>query len=201
VTLPKHVHRELVADAIAASGHPLAQPLPKYRWRYLGDPCLSAPTVPVASLSEIPAGLIQRMQELMNRGWTKGVGIAAPQVGATQRICIITLGDGLNDRTPLVLINPKIVSHSEKSRSLVEACLSVPGFETTIARYDWVEIVYQNERLDHRSLKVGGFDAQIVQHELGHLDGKCIVDFVPRQQRRAAERMVEKFLAKRRRAL
>lgn len=189
------------------------QPDPKYEWRYLGDPILTTPTMPVASLDAIPVGLIQRMGELMNAGWTRGVGISANQVGATERICIVTLIDedavihnltrpknekSREERIAKVLINPVLVEHTEEFKLRQEACLSIPGFSTSIERYDAVRVKYRDESWEERTLIVRDFDAQVVQHELDHLNGKTLVDHVSRQQRRAAQRAVDKFLAFRR---
>lgn len=174
---------------------PAAQPRVEYRLRYLGDPSLTTPTIPVRSLADVPLELVQQMKHLMGAGWTQGVGIAANQIGATQRICIITIaGDTGRDR--LVLINPKLIEHSPEAVLRVEACLSMPGFSTSMRRYDSVTVEYRDEEWKLRRLTVHQFDAQVVQHELDHLDGKTIADGLSRQQRRQAQRAALAYQAK-----
>lgn len=147
------------------------------------------------SLDEIPVGLIRRMGELLHRGWTTGVGISANQVGATARLCIVMLrGAGLAGKEAHVLINPRIVAKSDETALLTEACLSLPDFQTTLRRHTQVTVEYYDEHFKLRTLTVDGFDAQLIQHECDHLDGKHIASDVPRQQRRAAERLTHKYL-------
>lgn len=179
----------------------MSQPAPKYGWRYLGDRCLTTPTRLVMSLDEIPAGLIERMGELMHRGWTQGVGITANQVGADVRVCLVTLAkaDSIH-REARVMINPRIIEKSPGTRTLVEACLSLPNFDTTIARHAWIVVEYYDDKFKLRTQKLVDFDAQVVQHNVDLLDGKLITDSLPRQQRRAAERLAAKYVERRRRS-
>jgi peptide deformylase len=163
--------------------------------RLLGEPGLKVPAIVVETLDEIEPGLVDALSRIM---WDHdGLGMAAQQVGGRQRAAVVRFGFDWRKHPGVVqvLINPRILERSEDWRHVNESCLSVPGFQTTVARSRWVVVEYENEQFDTVRVKVKDLDAQIVQHELDHLNGVCIADKVSRQQRRQAERLVEKARA------
>jgi peptide deformylase len=128
----------------------------------------------------------------------RGLGLAAQQVGSVWRVALLCLTDGaFSPKTTVVAINPRIVARSKKTvLSIGEGCLSVQArgryFRTSVRRHEWVRLAYLDEGGNEHSVRLEGMDAVIAQHECDHLDGKCIVDGVSRQQRRRAERLVAK---------
>ena len=105
----------------------------------------------------------------------KGVGLAATQVGIGKRFFIMnTEGDPAKG---LVLVNPVIV---EGRGEIIteEGCLSLPGLEVKLPRYEWVKV--RATTLDGKEIELAGSEvfARAVQHELDHLNGKLIIDKV-----------------------
>jgi peptide deformylase len=99
-----------------------------------------------------------------------GVGLSANQIGDTDRVCIIRYGDYHLD-----LINPRIIEHSEKRMGSVEECLSVPGEQALIMRWEQVVIKVDNYP---QPIIARDFDvSRVIQHEMDHLDGKLILDY------------------------
>lgn len=104
-----------------------------------------------------------------------GIGIAAPQVGHCVRVCII---HKQYSETPehLVLINPRIVSTSERTYRLDQGCLSVPGTYGPVVRPAKVRVKAYTRTGAPVDIKAKGMYAQVLQHELDHLDGILFID-------------------------
>lgn len=100
-----------------------------------------------------------------------GLGLAAPQVGQSVRLCIIRL----NGKT-YVLINPKIRSKSIRKEILEEGCLSFPGKYLPIKRHKKIKISAEDRKGNKIILKAEGLLARAIQHEIDHLDGILIID-------------------------
>lgn len=101
----------------------------------------------------------------------EGVGIAAPQVGINQRVCIINTADG-----PIALINPLIVSHSRKTDWDEEGCLSIPGLWGEVERFTKIKVKALSARGDKLHFAAEDLFARIIQHEIDHLDGVLFTD-------------------------
>lgn len=113
--------------------------------------------------------LIPRMLETMRA--ENGVGLAAPQIGKSLRLCVIEEGG-----TTYVLINPKITAFSKNKVMMEEGCLSFPGEFFQISRPEEVKVRYLDEKGASRKLKGAGLLGRAIQHELDHLDGVLIID-------------------------
>jgi peptide deformylase len=101
-----------------------------------------------------------------------GVGLAAPQIGINKRIIIFGCGNSL-----LELINPEI-STAEGSISIKEACLSIPGAEVKPKR-DWrIRVKGLDRNFKPVRFSLEGLPAVIAQHEIDHLDGILITDYL-----------------------
>lgn len=100
----------------------------------------------------------------------QGVGLSANQIGETDRVCIIRLGEYMLD-----LVGPVIIDHSETKRGSTEGCLSCPDLQTTVMRWEWITVKTDNYS---QPLIIKNFDlARVIQHEIGHLDGQLLVDY------------------------
>ena len=116
----------------------------------------------------------------------EGYGLAAPQIGISKRAVIISLRalrieiDGNPER--LVMINPELELSVEKQRNL-EACFSVPHISAQVSRSLYCTVRYTSELGTSEELKVSGFAAACLQHEVDHLDGKLYIDRVGRAWR------------------
>jgi peptide deformylase len=123
---------------------------------------------PVERVTKSIRDLIEIMKKVMDI--CHGIGLAAPQVGVSQRVIIMAPGD-----TVIALVNPRIVS-VEGEQVGDEGCLSLPALYGTLVRARKVTV----EGLDERGKKVGyvlsGLAARVAQHEIDHLDGVLFID-------------------------
>ena len=98
-----------------------------------------------------------------------GVAIAAPQVGKLERWFYHA---GLHQ----VFVNPAIVDSSETTEVELEGCLSLPNQWLPIERRTFVRVHWEDEDSNWNTGEFHGLEARIVQHEIDHLNGICIID-------------------------
>ena len=101
----------------------------------------------------------------------QGVGLAAPQIGKSVRLCVIKL-----DGKTYILINPKIKSKSWKKETMEEGCLSFPGKYLPIKRSLKVKVEAEDHDGNKIKLEGKGFLARALQHEIDHLDGTLFIE-------------------------
>jgi len=106
-----------------------------------------------------------------------GIGLAATQVDQHVRLIVMDLSENKDD--PRIFINPTYkVLENHSLFEFEEGCLSIPGFNEVIARPDKIELRWQdidgNEHID----KPEGLLTVCIQHEIDHLEGKLMVDYV-----------------------
>jgi peptide deformylase len=114
--------------------------------------------------------LLKDMQETVKDA--DGAGIAAPQVGRTERVCLALISGRM---TPL--INPQITSKSKEQESAEEGCLSLPRIAVSVPRSKAISLKYLDAKGKPQERKLRDFDARVVQHEVDHLEGILIVDY------------------------
>lgn len=114
--------------------------------------------------------LIFDMLETMEKSGN-ALGLAAPQVGSSVRLCIIKL-----DGKTYILINPKITSKSWKKEILEEGCLSFPGKFIQIKRHKKVTVKALGKNGEKVVIKADGMLSRALQHEIDHLDGVLFID-------------------------
>ncbi len=107
---------------------------------------------------------------------SKGIGLAAVQVGILKRILVIDVSNKDEKKQPIVLINPIIKNLSKEMSVYEEGCLSIPETYIEIERPKICEIEYIDEKGTKKNLKCDGLLSTCVQHEINHLDGKLIID-------------------------
>ena len=124
--------------------------------------------------------LIADMFETMYR--SDGVGLAAPQIGKSIRLAVITL-DPLKDDYPeyadfnKAYINPHILEFDDThTESMDEGCLSLPGINEPVRRPTRIRVKYMDEDFNEHEEWVEGFLARVMQHEFDHLDGHMFID-------------------------
>ncbi len=132
-------------------------------------PILRKKTVPIGTITKEIKKLLSDMKETVVVA--KGAGIAAPQVGRNERLCIAMIGNKL-----VALVNPFITWKSETTAIAEEGCLSLPDLWMDVSRSTDIILEFQTEAGKKRELKLSGFDARVVQHEVDHLEGILIVD-------------------------
>lgn len=150
--------------------------------RVVGDPVLNTRATDVEDIDGQLAKVCDEMLVTMYEA--PGSGLAAPQVGIQKRFYVYDYGDG-----PGVMINPRIVE-SDGEWVFEEGCLSVPGLSWDIVRPKTVHVVGYD--LDGRELsfEADEFLARLIQHEIDHLDGKLLLEYLTDDQRKEAMRIM-----------
>jgi peptide deformylase len=151
--------------------------------RRLGDPVLKSSATPVDRFDDSLRRQVSRMAGLMSDAL--GVGLAAPQLGASQRLLVYRVG---MDAPVIALANPELEWQSEDRDVLEEGCLSLPGIHVDVERALHVRVRGKDEHGDERMVEASGLEARVIQHEVDHLDGVLILDRTTREQRREAMR-------------
>jgi peptide deformylase len=149
----------------------------------LGDPVLKSRATPVDRFDESLRRQVKRMAGIMNDAI--GVGLAAPQLGISQRLVVYRVGP---DAPLIALANPEVEWTSEDSETLDEGCLSIPGITVDVERPIHVRVRAQDEEGDERLVEASGLEARVIQHEIDHLDGVLILDRTSRDERKRALR-------------
>ena len=136
-----------------------------------GNPVLRQPARPVTRITSETSRLITKMSAVMRAA--NGLGLAAPQIGASTRIIVYDAneGDGLQ-----VLINPKILSMSGEQTEPKEGCLSIPGLQGVVKRANELRVRGFDAKNRPVARRVKGLEARVIQHEIDHLDGILFID-------------------------
>lgn len=166
-----------------------------------GDPVLRAETEEVEADSEGLQQLIDDMIETM--GGAAGIGLAAPQVGRTERVFVVDMTPLFEDLTPeerealppqpMVFINPEIVEESEELCEFEEGCLSIPDLREMVTRPERVTIEYRDRNFEAQTLAVDAVLARVIQHEYDHLDGILFVDLLSAFRRQLLKRRLREM--------
>ncbi len=122
-----------------------------------------------------------------------GVGLAAPQVGVSQRIVVIDTAHEGEKPEPLYLVNPEIVWKSDEKVCGEEGCLSVPEQRAEVERFASVRLRYLDYNGKEREELIEDFLAIVVQHELDHLDGILYIDRISRLKRQMLLKKLQKL--------
>ena len=104
-----------------------------------------------------------------------GIGLAAPQIGVAQRVCVIDLSVGKRGGELMTLVNPEFVERDGMQLE-DEGCLSVPGFNATVPRPSRVVVRAADRDGASRTVEGTGLLARALQHEIDHLDGVLFLD-------------------------
>lgn len=140
------------------------------------DPRLKAVSAPVERFDEALRAFVADLEETM-RAQPGGVGIAAPQVGRRQRICIVDVSarEGVESHGRLVLVNPEILAWEglEVGR---EGCMSVPDYTGNVVRAAAIRVRFLDEHGAAHEIESRGYEARAIQHEIDHLDGLLFLD-------------------------
>ena len=158
---------------------------------YAPDPILKTECMPLPQVDDHHRNLIKEMYEAMYEA--NGVGLAAPQVGIDKRIFILDPGAKEEEKKPLTMINPTLISLEDKIVPYEEGCLSFPEHFAEIDRPDQITIQYLDENNEKQVLTTNGFTSRIIQHEIDHLNGILFVDHLSRLKRDVIIRKMKKF--------
>lgn len=126
-------------------------------------------------VSETTQSLLNDMVVAMRKA--QGVGLAAPQVGVSLRLCVVEI-----DNVVTQYINPEITSRSQEKIFFEEGCLSLPGEFFPIERHEKITLKYYTEKGLPKRLRASGLLAIVLQHEIDHLDGVLICNRYRKQK-------------------
>jgi peptide deformylase len=133
---------------------------------------------PVLRFDEEICVLVQDLLDTMHAG-PGSVGVAAPQIGALLRLCVIDVSKSKlgrdNNHGLLVMANPDIVSR-DGAAIMREGCMSVPDYTGDVERATVITVRYQDASGTAQEVEASGFEAVAIQHELDHLDGLLFLD-------------------------
>jgi peptide deformylase len=156
----------------------------------LPDPALRTVSAPIERVDDELRRLMDDMLETMYAA--PGVGLAAIQVGVPRRLVVLDVADDDEERQPLCLVNPEIVTLGSEMRLHEEGCLSIPDVRVEIERPATVSVRYLDRDGEPQELAAEGLLATAIQHEINHLDGKLIIDFLSTLKRDIVVRKFKK---------
>lgn len=156
----------------------------------LPDPILRTTSAPVERVDEELRALLDDMLETMYEA--PGIGLAGIQVAVPRRILVIDTAREDEPKSPICMINPKIVEIiGDEMRLHEEGCLSIPEVYAEIERPNEVRVTFLDRNGDRQEMICKGLLSTVVQHEIDHLDGRLFVDHLSRLRR---DRLIKKYL-------
>ncbi len=160
--------------------------------RYYGDPILRRETQNIVEFDSDLDRFIQDMFETMRENG--GVGLAAPQVGDVRSLIVIDVSEEEDEEPsePIVMINPDI-QELYGSCVLEEGCLSIPEVRVEVERPEEIKVKFQNEKGEKKEIQYGGIIARIVQHEVDHLRGRLMIDYISSVKRDLLKSKLQKI--------
>jgi peptide deformylase len=159
--------------------------------RIYPDPILQTRAAEIEKIDERVVRLAGVMAETMYSA--PGVGLAAPQIGVSERIICIDVRSPEEEKELITLINPVIIE-AEGRYVGEEGCLSVPEIRENVSRALRVVVRGLDLSEQQREIETVGLLARALQHEIDHLDGILFIDRISRLKRRIIQRKLRKRL-------
>lgn len=138
------------------------------------DPVLKTKAAPVETVGESSRQLMDDMLETMYDA--PGIGLAAPQIGVSQRVIVMDIAREDEPKAPLCMVNPELVWVSDEDATYEEGCLSVPEHYADVVRPAEIRVRYLDRDGKQQELLTSGLLATVIQHEMDHLDGILFID-------------------------
>lgn len=161
------------------------------RLRYYPDPVLRTRALPVERIDAALRDRVRRMFEIMYE--YRGIGLAAPQVGVSERVFVVNLtGEEEQSDEERVFINPEILD-PEGQASEEEGCLSLPEIRLDVARPERVRVRATDLCGETFELEADELLARCIQHEFDHLDGILFVSRVPVTRRMLVRKQLKEL--------
>ena len=145
------------------------------------DETLKKISEPVEKVGVNEKKLINDLFETMYK--SKGIGLAAVQIGILKRILVIDVSSKDEKKEPLSFINPKIKKISDETSTYEEGCLSIPDTFIEIERPKICDVEFVDLNGKIKNLRCEGLLSTCIQHEINHLDGKLIIDHLSKLKR------------------
>jgi peptide deformylase len=163
----------------------MLQPIVKF-----GGAALTTPAAPVTTFDTALHKLVDDMIETMYAA--PGIGLAAPQIGVSLRVCVVDLSVGKSTGELFTIINPEFVVR-EGLQLEDEGCLSVPGFTATVPRPAKATVRGVDRFGRPVEIQGDGLLARALQHELDHLEGRLFLDRLRGLKRETIVRKIRKL--------
>ena len=155
------------------------------------DEILKRVSKPIEKVGESEKKLIKDLFETMYSA--KGIGLAAVQVGILKRVLVVDVSLKDEKKKPMCFINPTIRKLSDEMAVYEEGCLSIPDTFIEIQRPKICEIEYVDIDGKTQIKKFDGLLSTCVQHEINHLDGKLIIDYLSKLKRDIVIKKISKI--------
>ena len=157
----------------------------------LGDDVLRKNAKRISKVDNSIRTLAKKMLQSMYA--SKGIGLAAPQIGINKELLVIDINFEDSAAEPLILINPEISDYGTTLNSYEEGCLSIPGVYLNVVRPSTIKLKFRDEIGRPRKMKADGLLARCIQHEMDHLNGVLFVDRVTSKEDLKKELIKEGF--------
>ncbi|MGQ3210342.1 MAG: peptide deformylase [Shinella sp.] len=154
----------------------------------LPDPILREVSKPIETMDSEVKKLADDMLETMYDA--PGIGLAAIQIGVARRMLVLDVSKDGEDKTPLVFINPEVVSASDARSVYEEGCLSIPDYYAEVERPAMITVKYLDRDGKEQLTQADGLLATCLQHEIDHLNGVLFIDHISKLKR---EMVIRKF--------
>jgi peptide deformylase len=154
----------------------------------LPDPILRQASKPIETVDGEVRKLAADMLETMYDA--PGIGLAAIQIGVPRRMLVLDVSKEGDDKTPLVFINPEIVSSSDERSVYEEGCLSIPDYYAEVERPAKIKVRHLDAEGREQMTEADGLLATCLQHEIDHLNGILFIDHISKLKR---EMVIRKF--------
>jgi peptide deformylase len=146
---------------------------------------------PVAAVDKRVAKFMDDMLESMYKG--NGIGLAANQVGALERVIVVDVSEERNGTKAFLMANPEIIWFDpEESFTYNEGCLSIPGQYAEVTRPKRIRLAYLDRHGKPQELEAEDLFSQCIQHEIDHLNGVLFIDHISKLKRNMIVKKIEK---------
>ncbi len=154
-----------------------------YTIKIYPDPVLRKISDEVHEINESTRALIKDMFEIMEE--EGGIGLAAPQVGISKRIIVLSLKEKNFEK--MALVNPVIVSSSKETAFMEEGCLSIPGINADVQRS--TKLIARGLTRSGRMVEITASNllTRVLLHEIDHLDGVLFIDRLSDKEKKKVE--------------
>lgn len=154
----------------------------------LPNPILRKICDPISCVDDEIRKLADDMIETMY--YHEGIGLAANQVGMPLRLVVVDVSKNVDSRNALVIINPEITWTSEETEVAEEGCLSIPELREEVERPIKLNLQFLDRNGDVNKLPAENLFARCLQHEIDHLNGRLIIDYLSKLRR---EMIIKKY--------
>lgn len=157
-----------------------------------GDEILRQKAKKITRIDNHLIKLFEDMYETMKE--SDGIGLAATQVGKRLQILVADISEveGYENTKPMIVINPKILL-TEGEMEMEEGCLSLPGLRVNVRRPVKIKLKYNDLELKEHIEDFDGLMARVLQHEIDHLNGKLIIDYLSKTEKEKIKPILEKM--------